>query len=271
MYVLYVGTCMHLCSMVCECYYPYFIGLCTKCICGQVGPEKSHRRRHACIHTYTRTYMHTYILHTYIRTYILWCVYTKSKILSIIPYIVHTQVHTYIQYIHLWRTFRFYRNTCLLLCTMNVIFCLMSNNTFTHSHIHTIMSASAQERKLMAELETMKALVAQLQANSMNQTRSQTLCMYVCTYVQTSSQALTLKYFLSIVHLEVLMRMPIEWLPSCKPSWSRFKYIRIFLQYMQFIRTYIHYFQIYIHSFIYFYHLLKVIMCDTYIIHAHTW
>ena len=59
----------------------------------------------------------------------------------------------------------------------------MSNNTFTHSHIHTIMSASAQERKLMAELEAMKALVAQLQANSMNQTRSQTVCMYVCMYL----------------------------------------------------------------------------------------
>ena len=120
------------------------------------------------------------------------------------------------------------------------------------------MSASAQERKLMAELETMKALVAQLQANSMNQTRSQTVCMYV----QTSSQVLTLKYFLSLVHLEVLMRMPIEWLPSCKPSWSRFKYMRIFLQYIQFIRTYIHYFKyrfIHIHIFIIYWRLFCVI------------
>jgi len=33
------------------------------------------------------------------------------------------------------------------------------------------VAASAQERKLMAELEAMKALVAQLQANNTNQPR----------------------------------------------------------------------------------------------------
>ena len=139
-----------------------------------------------CMHTYIHTYIHAYIytyIHIYVRTY---CdAYTqKAKFCQLFrTYIILKYIHTYIQYIHIWLTFRFYRNICLLLCTMYVNFCLMSNNTFIHSYIHTIMSASAQERKLMAELETMKALVAQLQANSMNQTRSQTLCMYVCMYV----------------------------------------------------------------------------------------